>query len=100
MFLMLVPLLGFINPSYVYNDTLVKSIQYLMLIGAVGSVLSTILRHGVKESKLLITVWSLALISIFLLSVGNDLSSLGWALLAIPSVFFGTILIIIYTFRS
>lgn len=100
MYLILVHLLSVNNPTYVYNEALVNSTLYLMIIGAVGSFLSILLRRGVKKSKLLIVIWSVALVSLVLLYTGDDLSSLGWALLAYPSVIFGTILIIFYTFQN
>jgi hypothetical protein len=100
LYLTLVHLISLGNPYYVYNDNYVNFSLYLIPVGAIGSLLSICSRYGFKRTRPLFIIWSIALISVILLYTGDDLSSLGWALIAYPSVITGTVLILVYSVRS
>lgn len=99
-YLLIVHGLSLNNPTYVYDDRLVNISFSLMIVGTVGSLIVTIKRFGIGRLKILLSIWGIAILSLFLLYTGDDLSSLGWALLAYPSVILGSILVIIYSFHN
>jgi hypothetical protein len=100
LYLTLVHLISIINPYYVYNDNLVNLSLLLILIGVIGSIVNIYFRYGLKQSSPLLLVFAIALISIIALYTGDNLSSLGWALIAYPSVITCTVLILVYSVRS
>lgn len=99
-YLIIVHGLSLNNPYYVYDDRLVNTSFWLMIIGVLGSLIITVKRFGVHRLKVLLVIWAVAFLSLFLLYTGDDLSSLGWAILAYPTVILGSILVIVYSFRN
>lgn len=99
-YLLIVHGLSIGNPTYVYDDRLVNLSFWLMIIGVIGSLVVTIKRFGFSRLKGLLAVWGAAAVSLILLYTGDDLSSLGWALIAYPAVILGSILLIVYSFRN
>ena len=73
---------------------------WLMIVGVLGSVVVTIKRFGVGKLKIFLAIWAVAFLSLFLLYTGDDLSSLGWALISYPAIILGSILVIVYSFRN
>lgn len=71
-----------------------------MIIGVIGSLVVTVKRFGISKLKILLAIWIVAAISLILLYIGDDLTSLGWALIAYPAVIMGSILVIVYSFRN
>lgn len=99
-YLLIVHGLSINNPTYVYDDRLVNLSFWLMIIGVFGGLIVTIKRFGIGKLKVLLAIWIIAAISLLLLYIGDDLSSLGWALLAYPAVIIGSILMVVYSFRN
>src|SRR5215207_5726972 len=79
----LVHILAINNPTYVFDDTLVRFSSLIIPIGGIGSVISVYNRFGLKKSLPLFTIWGLVLISMTLFHTGiGGLATLGFALVA------------------
>jgi hypothetical protein len=99
-YLIIVHALSLGNPTYVHDDRLVSLSFWLTIIGVIGSLVVAIKRFGFSRLKILLSIWILAAISLIMLYTGDDLTSLGWAFIAYPSVILGSIMVIVYSFRN
>lgn len=99
-YLLILDGLSLYNPYDVYDDRVVNFAFGLMIIGFIGSLIITVKRFGIRRLKILFSIWVVAFLSLFFAFTGDTASSFSWALLAYPTTFLGSILIIVYSFRN